>query len=64
MISGGAGMVLKRRLEALLARPTDYLGRSIVFITGAVALALMATTRCLGGMETISFGRIRLAQTA
>lgn len=44
MISGGAGMVLKRRVEALLARPTHYVGWSIVCITGAAALALMATT--------------------
>jgi membrane-bound lytic murein transglycosylase D len=57
MISGGAGMVLKRRVEALLTRPADYLGRSIVFITGGVALALMATT-ALAFASTIHDRRI------
>jgi hypothetical protein len=34
----------KRRIEAMLDAPDRLLGRSIVFITGAVALTLMATT--------------------
>jgi membrane-bound lytic murein transglycosylase D len=44
MSGGGAGKLLKRRIEALLKRPTAYLGRSIVFSTGAAVLTLMATT--------------------
>jgi membrane-bound lytic murein transglycosylase D len=57
MISGGAGMVLKRRVEALLTRPTAYLGRSIVLVTGALALALMATA-ALAFASTIHDRRI------
>jgi membrane-bound lytic murein transglycosylase D len=44
MIGGGAGKLLKRRIEALLARPSAYLGRSIVLGTGAAIFSLMATT--------------------
>lgn len=44
MLSGGAGQVLKRRIEAILKRPTGYLWRSVVVAMGGVALALMATT--------------------
>jgi membrane-bound lytic murein transglycosylase D len=44
MMSGGAGKILKRRIEAMLTRRMDYLRRSAVCITGAIALALMATT--------------------
>jgi membrane-bound lytic murein transglycosylase D len=44
MISGGAGKLLKRRIEAILARPRVSLRRSLVCITGAAGLSLMATT--------------------
>jgi membrane-bound lytic murein transglycosylase D len=44
LIGGGAGKLLKRRIEALLKRPTAHLRRSVVFSTGAAALTLMATT--------------------
>jgi membrane-bound lytic murein transglycosylase D len=57
MISGGAGRVLKRRVEAMLARPSAYLGRAIVFIAGAAALALMATA-ALAFASTIHDRRI------
>ncbi|MEO8181767.1 MAG: M56 and MltD domain-containing protein [Deltaproteobacteria bacterium] len=57
MIGGGAGKLLKRRIEALLTRPTGYLGRSIVFSTGATVLTLMATT-ALAFTSTIHDRRI------
>jgi beta-lactamase regulating signal transducer with metallopeptidase domain len=60
MIGGGAGKLLKRRIEALLMRPTTYLRRWIVVGTGAVALALMATT-ALGFTSTIHDRRISAA---
>ena len=44
MSGGGASKLLKRRIEALLKRPTAYLARSVVLGAGAAVLLLMATT--------------------
>jgi membrane-bound lytic murein transglycosylase D len=57
MMGGGGGKLLKRRIEALLERPTTYLGGSIAFCTGAAVLALMATT-ALAFASTIHDRRI------
>lgn len=61
MIGGGAGKLLRRRIEALLERPTAYQGRSIVFGTGAAILTLMATTS-FAFASTIHDRRISVAQ--
>lgn len=57
MIGGGAGELLKRRIEALLAPPTAYLGRAIVLGTGAAVFSLMTTT-ALAFTSTIHDRRI------
>lgn len=57
MIGGGAGKLLKRRVEALLARPSAYLRRWVVLGTGAVVVTLMATT-ALAFTSTIHDRRI------
>lgn len=44
LIGGGARKLLKRRIEAVLERPTTYLSRALVLGTGAAVLTLMATT--------------------
>jgi len=61
MIGGGAGKLLKRRIEALLTRPTAYLGRAIVLGIGAFALTLMATT-ALAFTSTIRDRRISVRE--
>jgi len=44
LIGGGAGTLLKRRIEALLKRPMVYQGRALVLGVGAAVFTLMATT--------------------
>jgi membrane-bound lytic murein transglycosylase D len=61
MISCGAGNVLKRRIEALLLRPTAHVRRSAACITAAVALALMATT-ALAFASTIHDRRVSVEE--
>jgi hypothetical protein len=60
MIGGGAGKLLKRRVEALLARPVAHLRVSMVVAAGAAALALMATT-AVAFAGTIQDRRISIA---
>jgi peptidoglycan lytic transglycosylase D len=61
MVGGGTGKLLRRRVEALLARPAAHLPRSLVCITGAIALTLMATA-ALAITSTIRDRRISAEQ--
>jgi hypothetical protein len=60
LIGGGAGKLLKRRIEALLKRPPAYLGRASVLGAGAVVVTVMATT-ALTFASTIHDRRISVA---
>lgn len=61
MIGSSAGILLKRRIEALLMRPSNRLSKSAVVATGGAALALMAAT-ALAFTSTIHDRRISVEE--
>jgi beta-lactamase regulating signal transducer with metallopeptidase domain len=61
LIGGGAGKLLKRRIEALLERPTAHLRPSLVFGI-ATAVLLLMTTAALTFAAPVQDRRISLAE--
>jgi beta-lactamase regulating signal transducer with metallopeptidase domain len=61
MIGGGAGKLLRRRIEALLARPSAPLRPSLVF-GGGVAMLLLMAMAALAVASTVQDRRISLRE--